>query len=180
MTVNTTWTSPAAAGTLDLANGDVATEVWFDAMVSNFGFLGGVAGLTSASQAEQEAGSVTTAYTTPGRQQYHPSAAKAWGRVALSGGVPTLSDSYNVTSVTDNGVGLLQVVIATDFSSANYTVVLGLEYTRGVDDLGIVEVNNGTGGAAKAVGTFDVVVTNLAGNLHDSYDSFFFACFGDQ
>ena len=40
----------------------------------------------------------------------------------MSGGVPALTSSYNITSIADTGVGNLGVTIATDFSSANYAV----------------------------------------------------------
>jgi hypothetical protein len=70
-----------------------------------------------AVQSEMEAASSTTLAVTPGRQHYHPSAAKAWARFNASGAVAA---SYNVTSITDSGVGDWTVNIATDFSSANY------------------------------------------------------------
>lgn len=74
----------------------------------------------AATQAEEEAGSLTSVYTTPGRQQYHPSACKFW--INLNGtGTIAINDSYNVTSITDNGTGDYTVTIATDFSSANWS-----------------------------------------------------------
>lgn len=69
---------------------------------------------TIATQADQEAGSSITAATTPGRQQYHPSAAKFWLEGNFSG---TINLSYNVTSITDTGTGVVDITIATDFSS---------------------------------------------------------------
>jgi hypothetical protein len=79
----------------------------------------------AATQAEQEAASITTAYTTPGRQQYHPSAAKAW--VIFNGtGTVAITASYNVTSITDNGVGDYTVNFTTAFSAATaYTWAAG-------------------------------------------------------
>ncbi len=76
-----------------------------------------------AVQADQETATSTTLAVTPGRQQYHPSAAKCWAVVTVSGGVPTLQTSYNITSITDGGVGILTVTIATDFSTANWACV---------------------------------------------------------
>jgi hypothetical protein len=78
-------------------------------------------GFTAASQAEQEAASSTTVGVTPGRQQFHPSAAKCWAYVTYAAGVPTLASSYNITSVTDSGVGHLTITIATDFSSSSWS-----------------------------------------------------------
>lgn len=80
------------------------------------------AGAMLATQAEQETGSATDKLVTPGRQHFHQSAAKAWGYTTYSGGTPTLqTPSYNMTSITDDGVGLLTWTIATDFSSGNWS-----------------------------------------------------------
>src|SRR3990167_6051231 len=47
---------------------------------------------TAATQANQEAGSSLVTIVTPGRQQFHPSAAKAWVQYDSTG---TLTSSYN-------------------------------------------------------------------------------------
>ena len=77
-------------------------------------------GVVAATQVEQEAGTDTTVFTSPGRQNFHESAAKFW--VSFSG--TTLNASYNVTSITDGGTGLKTVNIATDFSSADFAVLI--------------------------------------------------------
>jgi hypothetical protein len=76
----------------------------------------------AASQAEQETSTSTTTYVTPGRQQYHPAAAKAWC-VFNGTGTPSILASYNVTSITDNGAGDYTINFTTNFSSANYAAV---------------------------------------------------------
>jgi hypothetical protein len=48
MTVNTTWVSAAAGGTLDLAAGTIVTETHWDALVSNLNHLGGATGKIGA------------------------------------------------------------------------------------------------------------------------------------
>lgn len=53
--------------------------------------------------------------------------AKFWAYVTVSGGTPTLADSYNVTSITDTGVGQLTVTIATDFASVNWAGLVTIE-----------------------------------------------------
>jgi len=73
-----------------------------------------------ASKAEMEAASSLTVFSTPGREQYHPGVAKAWLHMTTSGGTVTLQDSYNVSSITDRGVGLYTAVWTTGFASANY------------------------------------------------------------
>lgn len=74
----------------------------------------------AASQAEQESASSTTKYVTPGRQQFHPSAAKCWLNAVVTAGVPAIAASNNITSVTDTDVGQMTVTIGTDFSSADW------------------------------------------------------------
>lgn len=74
---------------------------------------------TFATQSDQETATSTTAVVTSGRQQFHPSAAKAW--VMFNGtGTIAINASYNVSSIADNGVGTYGVVFTTAFSSANY------------------------------------------------------------
>ena len=76
----------------------------------------------AASQAEMEAGTAPDKYVTPQAMNWHPGVCKAWGKHALSGGVPQMTATWNVTSVTDSGVSRVTPVIATDFSSANYSI----------------------------------------------------------
>lgn len=81
----------------------------------------GSAGLSfvdPATQAEQETATSTAKPITPGRQQYHPSAAKFW---VIFQADTTVDASYNVTSITDNGTGDFTVTIATNFSSTNWS-----------------------------------------------------------
>ena len=74
-----------------------------------------------ATQAEQETGTDVTAAVTPGRQHYHPSAAKGW--VKFNGdGTVAIGASYNTTSVADTDVGDYTITWATDFSSIEYAV----------------------------------------------------------
>ena len=76
-------------------------------------------GLAAATQAEMESASSTAVAVTPGRQQYHPSAAKGW--VTFTGTTPyTINASYNVSSVTSNFTVAYRVNWDVDFSSANY------------------------------------------------------------
>lgn len=73
-----------------------------------------------ATQAQQETGTSLITTVTPGRQKYHPSAAKAWVNWDTTGGI---SASSGVSSVTDNGVGDFTVNFSTAFSSTAYAVV---------------------------------------------------------
>lgn len=76
---------------------------------------------TAATQSDQETATSTTTYVSPGRQQYHPSAAKAWVRYTTIT-TTSIAASYNVTSLTDNGTGDTTVNFTTAFSSANYGI----------------------------------------------------------
>ena len=80
-----------------------------------------------ASQAEMETGTSLLKAVTPGRQHNHPGHPKFWAFVTVSGGTSTLTTSYNVTSITDSGEGILTVTIATDFSSANWAPFVSVQ-----------------------------------------------------
>lgn len=85
--------------------------------------ISGVVG-DAATQTQMEAASSDAVAVTPGRQHYHPSAAKEWLKATVSGGTPTLqSPSYNITSVTDTAQGKLGITIATDHSSAHWAAI---------------------------------------------------------
>jgi hypothetical protein len=81
--------------------------------------------LPVATQADQEAGTSTATLVIPARQHYHRSAAKAWIIFTVSGTTVTVRDSYNVSSVTRNGVGDYSINFTTAFSSAYYAACLG-------------------------------------------------------
>lgn len=80
--------------------------------------------LGTATQAQQEAGTVTTVPVTPGRQQYHPSAAKGWLLAGVTGNVLA---SYNVNAISDTGAGVVGVDWLVDFSSTSYVAIVSVE-----------------------------------------------------
>lgn len=127
----------------------------------------GFASATAATQSEQETGSSTTVFVTPGRQQFHPSAAKVWGQAGVTG---NLIVGYNVTSITDGGAGIATVVVGTDFST---------------DNVAITDVVSAAGtlfsklNATPAVGSFSITASTAAGTPTDP-DRFMFCAFGDQ
>jgi len=66
----------------------------------------------------------TTADTTP-TDNLSKQVCKAW--VNFDGtGVPTIRDSYNVASITDNGTGDYTVNFSQSMSNANYSATAGL------------------------------------------------------
>lgn len=127
------------------------------------------ADIPTATQSDQETATSTTVFVTPGRQQYHPSAAKAWIKCDISAGV---NASYNVSSVTDVTTGAVDVNWNIDFSSTNYVPVATLQ----TDSALICRVTNTPGPSA---GTTRVVSYNTSGTLTDP-DHYFVTAFGDQ
>lgn len=82
----------------------------------------GILNLDIASKSDMETGTSITKVVTPGRAQYHPSAAKAWCFWDFPAGTPTARASYNVSSITDNGLGDVDIVFDVNMSSADYCV----------------------------------------------------------
>jgi len=77
----------------------------------------------AATQAQQEAGTAITNFVTPGRQHFHPSAAKAWCTFdGSTAGTNAPTAGYNVTSVTRNAAGNYTINFTTAFSAATYAV----------------------------------------------------------
>ena len=76
----------------------------------------------TAVQATMETGTSTSLFPTVGVIKYHDGVAKAW-TTGTHGGTPDSpgNDSYNVSSVSDTGVGIMTVNFTTSFSSVNYT-----------------------------------------------------------
>lgn len=92
-----------------------------------------------ATQANQEAATSTTLAVTPGRQQYHPSAAKAWAHYQGTG-TPAILASYNLSSVSRSAAGNYTFNWTTAFSSANYAaVVQGNDNTSGAASFALLE-----------------------------------------
>ena len=130
-----------------------------------------------ASQAALEAASNTSLAVTPGRQHFHPSAAKAWV-VFDSSGTLTVNTDYNVTSVTDNAVGRYTVNIDNDFSSTDYAVAgWGGNDNSGTNHVCVIARSiddaNRTAGACP--------ITSWAANngIHADFDTITVVFFGD-
>jgi hypothetical protein len=129
--------------------------------------LASLAGNAVATQADQETATSTTTAVSPGRQQYHPSAAKCWVRGDHSG---TTVKGYNITSVGDTGTGLVTITIATDLSDALYPVVASV----GSD------VGCSVPSTSIAAGSFVIRAFNTgSGALQDSTVGYYAVAFGD-
>ena len=77
-----------------------------------------------------EAGTSTATVVSPGRQHFHPGMAKAWARFDGTATSITAAASYNVSSITDNGLGNYTVIYSTAFSNGNYGVLITSDRTR--------------------------------------------------
>lgn len=133
-----------------------------------------------ATQAEQEAGTATDKYVSPGRQHFHPSAVKCWGKA--NGAGTSLIVNYNVSSITDTGTGQLTVNVGTDFSSANYSVTTSVE--RVATSLAVANVDNGglLRNASQAAGSFQIENYDDTATTHVAQDpaAYHWQCCGDQ
>lgn len=124
--------------------------------------------ISAATQAQMEAASSLTVPVTPGRQQFHPSAAKGWCKCDSAG---NNSASYNVTSVSDTGTGQATVTWDVDFSSSQYCVVASIEIASSGY---LSSVANATAVGATTVQCFNPGV----GRVDPS--NYFVVAFGDQ
>ena len=155
---NVIWTLPSADGT--------NTQVLQTNGSGVLSFAAIEANPAAATQAEMETASSTTVFTTPGRTQYHPGVAKTWAMFDSAG---SSAVNYNVASITDSGTGDWTVVIATDFSTANFAPV------------GSVDSNSALIVSAFPVtaGTMRILCRNTSGTLTDT-TTIFVVAFGDQ
>lgn len=133
----------------------------------------------AASQADMEAAVNLTTFVSPGRQVFHPGECKFWCDAVGAG--TSINASYNVTSLTDTGAGLLTINIGTDFSSANYAVQVTVERavtTLAVTDLKYCSVRN----AGQAAGTILLEVWDgtAATAVQEDPTSYYVVGFGDQ
>jgi len=138
--------------------------------------------ISAASQSDQETATSTVTYVSPGRQQYHPSAAKAWGKTNTSN---ALVSSYNLTSVTDLGTGAITWTIATDFSSADWCCIPGVVNESvgdgsATDDQTTISVSSGTPQAAGTVTTRARTILTGSGVTTAADKGQYMVGFGDQ
>ncbi len=99
---------------------------------------------------------------TPAVNNMYSSAVwKAWIISGVSGGVPSIAASYNVTSITDNAAGNLTVTWDRDFGNVNYVYQVTLEND------GVTIVYPSMNSSARATTATNVLSANVAGALTD-------------
>lgn len=82
----------------------------------------------AASIVQQEAGSSNVVFTTPGRQHFHPSAAKAGGNLDGTGTAALAAGDYGISLASDNGTGDYTISFDTAFSDTNYWLTAWARY----------------------------------------------------
>ena len=172
ITTSTTWSLPDGDGadTQVLKTDGSSTLAWADAEDLVIAASDSVAGkIEIAVQSEMETGSDTSLAVTPGRQQYHPSAAKFWVKFNGSG-TAAISSSYNVTSLVDNGTGNYTVNIATDFSSANWCATMTTGTSFNTSDAKAI--------SAQAAGSISILIASNGTPVDEAIVCI--AGFGDQ
>lgn len=118
-----------------------------------------------ATQAQLEAETALTAFTTPGRQHFHPNHPKFHVKWADAAGTPTIGVSNNVSSLGDTATGTVTINFTTAFSTANY-VPFGIAQRNATNDDCDVSIRQSTNPLTTAL----VVVTNAsATNLDSTY-----------
>jgi hypothetical protein len=120
--------SSDTSGILELKTGSTPTTALTIDASQNVS-ISSISGTVIATQANQETATSTTTIVTPGRQQFHPSAAKAWVMFEPSAAI---NASYNVSSITDLGTGTWRVVFTNAQSSASFSTVVGAESSSDV------------------------------------------------
>ena len=93
--------------------------------------------------------------------------AKAW--VNFNGtGTVAIRDSYNVSSITDNGTGRYQVNFTNAMSNANYGASVSVSSMPGVSDANLVSTDaNGGSRAVPTTTAFSVTTFNAQFNALD-------------
>jgi hypothetical protein len=84
----------------------------------------GTVTVTAATQSDMETATSITTAVTPKVQHFHPGHPKGWCLASVTG---TAVSSYNVTSVSDVGVGDVTVNWTLVFSSANVCYVASIK-----------------------------------------------------
>jgi len=121
-----TITLPIVTGTLaTLAGTETLTNKTLTSPTITNPIINSISGAVIAGQASMESGTAVTEIVTPGRQQFHPSAAKGWAKCATNG---TVAVAYNVTSVTDVATGRVRINWTVPFSNAEYVGVASAQY----------------------------------------------------
>lgn len=73
---------------------------------------------------------------------------KGWIQITVTTGTPSIADSFNVTSITDNGAGDFTITWDRDFASAAYAVA-GMQRTTASNNMHVEMIADPTAGATR-------------------------------
>jgi hypothetical protein len=166
-------TSAAGAVATTLANSGVTAGTYSYATVTvdAKGRVTDAVSYPVATQAQQEAGTSSSAPVTPAFQHFHPSACKAWAYFTVSGGVVTVARQNNVISITRSSMGSYTINFGGGFSDTNYSIVATADNLSGSGNLTI-------GPNTRATSSVRLSITLGSGTLTDP-SGCSFAVFGD-
>lgn len=153
-----------------------ATVSWSDLFLASGGVINwnnGAGGTLTgpASASDQETATSTSTFVAPGTQHRHPSAAKVWG-MTTGGGTPSLDGSYNMTGITDAGIGTLTVTFATDFSGATWGGAASVACSTNANRMCAL--------VTRAAGSVNIESSSATTTLADPGGGYAWAFFGDQ
>lgn len=97
---------------------------------------------------------------------------KAFGKFTSVPSPALLGTSYNVASISRAGTGLYSVVIDTDMTTANYTVIVSCEESAATTKTVMTSSHATTG--------FNVAIRDVGHNLSDSAETVSFVVFEDN
>lgn len=131
-----------------------------------------------ASVTDMETATDVNKIVTAGRFHRHPASPKVWLSCGTSANI---QQSYNVTSLTDTGTGIVTVTIATDFAGTDYCALVATENintTLAMADArqGNIRFNTRAAGSVGFNCRDDTTTTNV---IKDP-NSWHIAMFGDQ
>jgi hypothetical protein len=133
----------------------------------------------TATQADQETGTSTVLFVSPGRQHFHLKHPKAWCNFAGTG-TPAVTVGSGVTSITDNGTGDYSVNWTTAFSTANYGVVVTVGApTAGTSLISCQDRSAGGVFSAPAAASFQMCVFAYSGGGATDSPRVNISAFGD-
>jgi hypothetical protein len=95
----------------------------------------------AAVKSDQTTGTSNTVYVTPGVQQYHDSAVKAWASITCSGGAVTTNGSYGIGTITRSSAGIYVYPHSTNFTSTGYCVAGAYNDASGASNTRTVAIN---------------------------------------
>lgn len=133
-----------------------------------------------ATQSDMETATSTTRVVSPLNINFHPGVCKSWAKHAVSAGVPQMTVTWNVTSVTDSAVCRVAPVIATDFSSANYVILYGFECNTTTYSATTTALIQCVRNATQAAGGFTMDLVEIDIGQTTDPASWYWAAFGDQ